>query len=278
MLLARAAFSTTPGKSASAIPQARSGGTLSSAQSARTQSMPSSALGFIAAGKQARDGGVAFQGGMLRRARSQRGYIGRHAVRQQRRTERAVRRLPPASERRREAMHHAQSGVGQRQAAEQAGQRHVAARLPIRAVVVRAAQRTGNAPDALDANCIHQWIGARAHIRLDELRQGVKAGECGDRRRQPVGQLGIDQRDPRQHQRAAQAGFDAVLRRSEHGVARDFAAGAGRGGHRNERQRRDRNGAALSHHLEKLERLAAVGGNGGNRFAGVNCAASANAR
>ena len=44
MLLARAAFSTTPGKSASVIPHARSAGMLSSAQSARTHSMPSSAL------------------------------------------------------------------------------------------------------------------------------------------------------------------------------------------------------------------------------------------
>ena len=40
-------------------------------------------------------------------------------------------------------------------------------------------------------------------------------------------------------------------------------------------KRRGRKDATLSHHLEKLERLAAVGGNGGNRFAGINCAAPA---
>ena len=94
-------------------------------------------------------------------------------------------------------MHHAQSGVRQRHATEQARQRHVASRILIRAVVVRAAQRTGNAPNPLDANRIHKWIGARTDIRLNELCQGIEASAGGSCARQTVGQLGIDQRDSR---------------------------------------------------------------------------------
>ena len=260
MLLALAAFSTTPGKSASVIPQARSAGTLSSAAEHVYPLDTVLRACVIPASKQARDGRVAIQGGMLRRARTQRGYIRRHAMRQQGRTKRAVRSLPWSSERRREAMHNAKSGIRQSQAAEQARQRHVASRLAILAVVVRSAQRTGNAPNSVNANCIHHWIGARADVGFDELRQRVKTGAGSDRRRQPVRQLRIDQRDSRQHQRTSQTRFDAMLRRSEHGVAGDFAAGARGCGNRNEWQRRDSNGATLSHYFEKIERLAAVSG------------------
>ena len=67
-----------------------------------------------------------------------------------------------------------------------------------------------------------------------------------------------------------------MLGRSEHGITRDFTAGAGRGRYCNERQRRDRDRATFSHYLEKLERLASVGSDDGNRFAGVDYAAAAN--
>ena len=177
MLLARAAFSTTPGKSASVIPQCAQRRNVE--LGAKRAHPIDAVLGarVIPAGKQARDGGVALERGMLRRARSQCSDIGCHAMRQQRRAKRAVRRLPRASERRGEAMHHAQSGVGQREAAEETGQRHVAARVPVGAIVVRAAQRTGDAPDAVNTDCIYQRIGARADVGFDELREGVEAGE-----------------------------------------------------------------------------------------------------
>jgi hypothetical protein len=52
-------------------------------------------------------------------------------VRQQRRAERSMRRIPQASQRRGQTMHYAQPGVGQRQAAEQARQRHLAVRIAL---------------------------------------------------------------------------------------------------------------------------------------------------
>ena len=75
-----------------------------------------------------------------------------------------ARRLPLASERCRKSMHNTQSGVCQRQAAEQACQGHIASRIMIRAVVVRASQRTGNSFDPFDANRIDQRISSYAHI------------------------------------------------------------------------------------------------------------------
>ena len=101
--------------------------------------------------------GVTFQGRMPRCTRPQCGDVGCHAVRQQRRTNRPVRGLPAASDRGRKSMHYAQSRIRQRQATEQACQCHVVPRIPVGAVVVRAAQRTGSAPDPLDANGIHKW-------------------------------------------------------------------------------------------------------------------------
>jgi len=65
------------------------------------------------------------------------------------------------------------------------------------------------------------------------------------------------------------------MRRSEHGVARNLAAGPGSGWHRNKGQRRGRKNAPFSHHFKKIERLAAVGCDAGNRFSGIDCAAAA---
>jgi hypothetical protein len=50
---------------------------------------------------------------------------------------------------------------------------------------------------------------------------------------------------------------------------------AGRGGHRDERQRRGGDCATFADDLEEVERLAAVGGKGGDCFAGINRAAPA---
>jgi len=129
-------------------------------------------------------------------------------------------------------------------------------RITIRAVVLCVSQRTCDPLDPVDTNGIDQRISAYAHKGFDELRQGVEAGQCGDFRRQVVCQRGIHHCDPLQHQRASQTRFDAVRGRSEIGITGDFAAGAGRGRHCNERQRRNRDRAAISHCLDKLERLA----------------------
>src|SRR5580700_8103651 len=99
---------------------------------------------------------------MLRLASSQRGYVGGHAVRQNCCAKLAMRRLPTSAERRSEAMHHAESGICQSEAAEEAGQRHIASRTLISAIMVGAAQRAGCTFHPFDANPVHQRIGARA--------------------------------------------------------------------------------------------------------------------
>ena len=143
------------------------------------------------------------------------------------------------------------------------------------AVAIDAAQRPGGAADPLHAQRVGDRIGARAHVRLDQLRQRVQPRAGGDRGRQRVGQLGIDQRHLRQHHRAAQARLHAMLRRRQHGIARDLAAGPGGGRHGDKGQRRDRQRAPFSHHFQKIQRLAAVGGDDGNRLSGVDRAAAA---
>ena len=116
-----------------------------------------------------------------------------------------MRRIPRASQRRSKTVNHAQPGVGQRQASEQARQRHVLARLAVHAVAIDTAKRSGGERDPLDAKGIRQWIGACAHVRLDQLRQSTRSRVGCYRGRQRVSQLGIDQSDSRQHHGAPQA-------------------------------------------------------------------------
>jgi hypothetical protein len=73
-----------------------------------------------------------------------------------------------------------------------------------------------------------------------------------------VGQLWIEERNARQHQRAAQAHLDRVLLRREHGVARDLGAGArgGRDGHEGERRQGER--ATGADHLEVVDRISTI--------------------
>jgi hypothetical protein len=132
-------------------------------------------------------------------------------------------------------MNRAQPGVGQRQPAKQAGYGHVLTRSGIAAILEGRPQRTRGAAHAFQAEGIRYWVRARADIRLDELRQRVEAGAGRDGRRQIVGEFRVNERDPREERRAAQADFHSVLRRGEHGVARGLGTCACRCGNRNER-------------------------------------------
>ena len=116
-----------------------------------------------------------------------------------------------------------------------------------------------DARDRVAADRVDEGVGLRADERLDQLRQGVEAGGRGQRRRQVVGQLGIDQRHRRQHVRAAQAGLDAVRRRAQHSVARHLGSGAGGRRNRDARQRRPLERPPLADHFQVAQRIAAVG-------------------
>ena len=74
---------------------------------------------------------------------------------------------------------------------------------------------------------------------------------------------------------AAQTGFDAVLGRSQHGVARDFRTRAGGGGDGDEGRRSLPQRLPAADHLQVVERVAGVGQHGGQRLAGVDGAAAA---
>ena len=73
----------------------------------------------------------------------------------------------------------------------------------------------------------------------------------------------------------AQADFDIVLRRLQHGVASDFRAGSGGGGDGDERDRGVRQRLSAADHFQVIERVAGIGEHGGERLAGVERAAAA---
>jgi hypothetical protein len=125
-----------------------------------------------------------------------------------------------------EAVHNPQPGVGQRQAAAQTGQRHVFAGREIPGLVASATQRASDPRNAVAAERIGQWIGPARNERFDELRQRIESRARGERGRKTEREFRIHHRQLRQHERAAQADFHAMLRRCEHGIARDFRPAA----------------------------------------------------
>ena len=87
----------------------------------------------------------------MRIAPAQRAEIHRHHVRQQRGTNRAVRRGKTAANWPGETMHRAQPGVGQSQSAEQTRHRHVFPRVLVLPLAERHAQRPRRTAKPLDA-------------------------------------------------------------------------------------------------------------------------------
>ena len=196
-------------------------------------------------------------------------------MRQQRGTHGSVRRVEHPADRGGKTVHRAESGVGERQAAEQAGHRHVRAGFGIAAVLVSPAEGSRRARHSLDGECVGERIGADRDVGLDQLRQCVEARAGGDFRGKIAGELGIDDREARKHERAAEAGLDTVLGRSEDGVARDFGPRARRGRHCDEGHRRRSESLALADDLEVVQRIASIGDQCCNGLAGVNGAAAA---
>ena len=82
-------------------------------------------------------------------------------------------------------MHDAESGIRQRQAAEQAPQSHIASCIPIRTIMVRSAQRAGNIGDghvAVIRGFIHRLpdfvdVETRAHAEAQLAHLGATYSE-----------------------------------------------------------------------------------------------------
>jgi hypothetical protein len=139
---------------------------------------------------------------------------------------------------------------------------------------VRAA-RSRRQPHAFHAVQIGNRVGPARDVRLDELRNRVKPGSGGERWRQILRKLGVDDRQPRQHVRATQAGLGAVLGRCQNGIASDLRAGTGGGGDGDEGRGWAGEGFRLPHNLQVVERIAAIAQEGCDGFAGIDSAAAA---
>ena len=198
-------------------------------------------------------------------------------MRQQGGADGAVGRGELAANRSGKAMHRAEARIGQSEPAKQAGDGHIRPGGGVAAIGEGRAQRTGGAANPFHAQRIGHRVGAGANVRFDELRERIQPGAGGDGGRQIVSQLRVNDRDFRQHERAAQAHFDPVLRRGEHGVAGDFGTGARSRRDRNKRRGRFGQRFAAADHFQVVEQLARVGEHRGNGFAGVQRAAAAEA-
>ena len=174
-----------------------------------------------------------------------------------------------------EAVHRPQAGVGEGQAAKQARQRHVFARRGIGPIMKRDTQRAPGAAQALGTETVGEGIRAARDKWLDELREGVEAGAGGERGRQAGGEPGIDEGQPRQQERTAQADLEPVGGRQEHGIARDLGARAGGGGNGNTGRGGLREGMRPADDFEKVEEFAGVGEQRGNGLGRVERAATA---
>ena len=185
MLLDCRACSTIAGRSAAPTPRSLSRRT--PRRLTRPSSQLDSSVGIRPAAQQLTSFGRAFEGG-ARAGVAQRAHVHGHDVRQKCGAYRAVRRVEHAADGGGQPVHRAQSRVGEGEAAEKAGQRHVGPRGRVVPVVARPFQRTRHAGDPVPAQRIRHRVRARGKERLDELRQRVQAGRGGDRGWKAVGQ------------------------------------------------------------------------------------------
>jgi len=162
------------------------------------------------------------------------------------------------------AMRGTEPRIRQRHSAKQAGDRHIRSSGGIAAIGKRCPQRARGALNPFYAHRIGHRVGARADIRFDELRERIQAGAGGDGGRQVVSQLRVNDCHSRQHERTAQAHFDAMFRRGKHGVAGDFGTRARSRRDRNERDGWFGEGFAAADHFQVIEQLTCVGEHGGN--------------
>lgn len=170
-------------------------------------------------------------------------------------------------------MHGAQAGIGQRQSAEQARHGHLRPGFPN--PLIRARQGARGAAHAFHAEEIGHGVGARGDVGFDQLRQRVEAGGGGDGGGQVERQFGVHHGQARQHQGTAQAGLHAVFRGGQHGVARHLRARPRGGRDGDEGHGRTHERLPFADNLQVIQRIAAVGEERGDGFAGIDGAAAA---
>jgi hypothetical protein len=107
------------------------------------------------------------------------------------------------------------------------------------------------------------------------LRERIETRARRERWRKIVREFRIHERYLGQNQRTAQADFEFVLGRGQHGVACYFRACARRRGNRDERRGKLGQSAASTDDFKVIEQLAVVGQHGSDGFGGINRAAAA---
>src|SRR5689334_6896554 len=132
-------------------------------------------------------------------------------MRKQRSADRPVWRGESAADWPRKAVHRPQASVGQRQAAEQTRERHVLPGGWGRAFMKSCPEGARDSSDAFATKGFGHWVRARRYEWLDQLGQRVKAGAGSDGGRKIIREFWVDQGNPCQQVRAAQADFDLVL-------------------------------------------------------------------
>ena len=118
-------------------------------------------------------------------------------------------------------------------------------------------------------------LALHGDVRLDQLRERVHPGRCGERGRKRQRQLGIDDGQRRQHQRAAQAHLLPLFGHAQHGVPRHLRARAGRRRHGDERHGALGERLAAAHDFEVVERVARIREERRDSLAEVDRAAAA---
>jgi len=85
------------------------------------------------------------------------------------------------------AVHGSKSGIGQRQAAEEAAEGHVGPRFEVIAMGIGMEQGAGYIIEALAAKAVSQRIGLTGNKGFEQLDEGIKSGTGGNVGRQGKG-------------------------------------------------------------------------------------------
>ena len=194
---------------------------------------------------------------------------------QQRGAGQAVRHVRGPADHAGQAVHGAELGVGQRHPAEQAAHGHVRPRGQVAAVGVGGAQARPRAAQPFAGQPVGQRGGLDRHERLQALGERVQAAGRGDRRRARDGEQRVDQRDPGDHQRAAQAGLEPVRREASTALAVTSAPVPAVVGTATQGTAGRVIGLAGPDDLQVVQRVTAVAQQHGHGLAGVDDAAAA---
>ena len=181
----------------------------------------------------------------------------------------AVGRSVHAANGRREAVNRPEACIRQRQSSAEARHGHVLAGRRIVAVVKGTVQAARRPRQPLATEAIGQRRPRRADERLKALGQSVHTRARRQRRRQIIGQLGVNQGDTRQHQGATQTHLDGLLGHAKHRIARHLRTSASGGGDGDHGQRGRAQGQTAPHHLKVSKRIAGVGRQRRHRFARI---------